>query len=417
MLRLTIALCLILAAPAAAKPGDLDRTFATRGSTVFAGGPGYMSASDVALRADGSLLVAGNGQQKLGENWVEASTLARMTRSGRLQGRTVLIAPPHGPYYTNPATQRLALLPDGGVVIAATLDWQSHPHIAVFRVRADGTPDTSFGADGVASAGEELYVAEMGVDGAGRIVLAATRSHGDAAVVLRLEPNGALDTGYGFVSLTGSAGALLVRRDGSAVVATTHRGRARHRASVSVHTLDPAGRRVLSSRLGLHDTSGYQAAATALAPGPQGKLLVAGFDARRHVYGWVARLDAFGAVDQRFGRRTIASKTHDVEIRDMARDHRGRIVLAGARSHFDLPRTLVARLTPSGRRDRRFGPDGTVVLRIGSRPKTRLIASDADALAIDARNRIVLAGTAYDDDAGIREDLGRSYFAVARLKG
>jgi hypothetical protein len=101
----------------------------------------------------------------------------------------------------------------------------------------------------------------------------------------------------------------------------------------------------------------------------------------------------------------------------MARDHRGRIVLAGARSHYDVPVTLVARLTAGGRRDRHFGPDGTVLRQIGSRATARLVASTAYALAIDARDRIVVAGAAYDDDAMNREDLGRSYFAVARLKG
>jgi hypothetical protein len=114
---------------------------------------------------------------------------------------------------------------------------------------------------------------------------------------------------------------LLVGRDGSAFVAATHAGRPRprRRAGVSVHAIDPAGRRVRSSRLTLHDTSGHHA--------------------------------------------------------------------------------------------------GTVLLRIGSSAGTRLIASQARALAIDKRNRIVVAGAAYDDDAAIREDLGRSYFAVARLKG
>ena len=50
MLRLTIALCLILAAPAAAKPGDLDRTFATRGSTAFAGGRSEEHTSELQSR-------------------------------------------------------------------------------------------------------------------------------------------------------------------------------------------------------------------------------------------------------------------------------------------------------------------------------------------------------------------------------
>jgi uncharacterized delta-60 repeat protein len=415
MLRLTIALCLIFAAPAAAKPGDLDRTFGIRGTTAFAGGPGYTSASDVAVREDGRLLVAGNGQARTGASWVEASTLARLSSRGHVEERTFLTNAPGGPYFANPATQAMAVLPDGGALIAATLNWQLHPRVVVFRVHADGTPDRSFGTNGATVAGEELYVGGIGIDGAGRIVLAATRSRGDSAVVMRLQGNGALDAGYGVESLTGAASALLVRRDGSAAVATTRAGRRKH-ASVSIHALDPSGRRVRSSRLRLHDTSG-QAGATALASGPKRSVLVAGVDVRRHIYGWVARIRADGAVDRRFGRPAIVSRHRDVSISDMARDHRGRIVLAGARDHYGIPQTLVARLNPTGRRDRRFGRDGTILLRIGSRPRTRLIASEARAVAIDGRDRIVLAGAAYDDNAEIREDLGRSYFAVARLRG
>jgi hypothetical protein len=231
---------------------------------------------------------------------------------------------------------------------------------------------------------------------------------------MRLEPDGTVDAGYGVVSLRGSASALLVQRDGSAFVATR---RAKPRAAASIHALGPDGRRIRTTRLPLHDPSGYQAGVTALVAGPRGTLLVAGNDVRRHVYGWVTRLRAGGSVDRRFGRRTIVSMHRDVFFSDMARDRRGRIVVAGSRSLYDVPQTLVARLTPSGRRDRRFGPDGTVLLQIGSRPRTTLIASAANAVAIDGRDRIVLAGAAYDDDAGIREDLGRSYFAVARLKG
>ena len=74
----------------------------------------------------------------------------------------------------------------------------------------------------------------------------------------------------------------------------------------------------------------------------------------------------------------------------------------------------VARLSANGNLDRRFG---IVAKRLGSLRGVRLIASEARHVAIDDRGRIVIAGEAYDDDYGIRDDLGRSYPAIARLKG
>jgi uncharacterized delta-60 repeat protein len=404
---------LALAAPAAAKPGDLDRGFGTRGSMAFAGNLWYTWATDLVLRADGGPLVAGGNAQRQPNGWVPGVTVAQLTKAGRIERRTFAGTSAFGINIVSLAAQVIRL-PDGGLLAAARFDTApAHPRIAVFRVRADGSPDASFGNAGTAIVDGDLYFDSMGVDGAGRIVIAATRYPGYAAVVLRLLPSGAPDAGYAAPELPEAADSLLVRGDGSAFVATTRS----HPARAFIRVLDAGGRVVRATRLMLHDTTGYQARVSALAGGPRGSLLVAGYDARDHVYGWVTRLRSDGAVDRRFGRRTIVSKTHDVFIYDMARDRHGRIVLAGARSHYDIPRTLVARLTSGGRRDRRFGPDGTVLRQIGARARTRLIASAAYAVAIDARGRIVLAGVAYDDNAMDREDLGRSYFAVARLQG
>ena len=47
----------------------------------------------------------------------------------------------------------------------------------------------------------------------------------------------------------------------------------------------------------------------------------------------------------------------------------------------------------------------------------RLVASEIRHVAIDDRDRIVIAGEAYDDEYELRDDLGRSYPAIARLHG
>ena len=55
--------------------------------------------------------------------------------------------------------------------------------------------------------------------------------------------------------------------------------------------------------------------------------------------------------------------------------------------------------------------------QLGALRGVRLIASEARHVALDDRDRIVIAGESYDDDYGIRDDLGRSYPSIARLKG
>src|SRR3954465_8885226 len=129
MLRLTTLLLLVLAAPAAAEPGDLDRTFGHHGRLAFAGEVGYSWATDA-------------------------------------------------------------------------------------LVRADGSADASFGTAGAVILGEDLYLSAIGVDGAGRSLIAGTRSPGRASVVMRLLPGGAPDPGYPALSLPEPATALLVQRDG-----------------------------------------------------------------------------------------------------------------------------------------------------------------------------------------------------------
>src|ERR1044071_383188 len=98
MLRLTIALCLIFAARAAAKPGDLDRSFGYGGRIAFAVGDGYSAAGDMLLDAHGRMLLAGDGRLYSPDGPRIAA--ARLTAAGRLDpafgtgGRTTPLRPP-----------------------------------------------------------------------------------------------------------------------------------------------------------------------------------------------------------------------------------------------------------------------------------------------------------------------------------
>jgi uncharacterized delta-60 repeat protein len=432
MLRLTALLFLTFAAPAVAGPGDLDRSFADHGRVAFTAGVSGSRATDVAAVGSGSLLTAGwsvgsfTGNRY--NNYAPAFTATRLSGAGRVDtgfgsaGWVGFLGDPVGIYQLR-GDVKVAPLPDGGAIVAGML-WEGRlgaEQIAVFKLRPDGSRDFAFGSGGVALIGGVRFdLAGMGVDASGRVVIAGTS--GTGAFVRRLLPNGALDTDYGVAEVApAAADALLVMPDGAAYVAVGGSGIA------SFYRVEAQGgpARHLTS-LGLHDRRGYFSEVTALARGPRGTLLAAGNDSApgddgTTEYGWVARLRRDGKLDRGFGTRgraTVRVPRRAASIADMTRDAHGLIVLAGTAGSNGHVEALAARLTPSGRHDRRFGDRGTVVIRrLGVSGAIRMVASTANALTIDRRGRIVLAGTVYDNNIYIREDLGKSYFAVARLKG
>ena len=90
------------------------------------------------------------------------------------------------------------------------------------------------------------------------------------------------------------------------------------------------------------------------------------------------------------------------------------VVAGSAEATHGSFQAAVARLSARGRLDQRFG---VVVERLGTLRGVTLVASQARHVALDDRGRIVLAGEVYDDDYELRDDLGKTYPAIARLHG
>ena len=154
MLRLTMLLLLVLTAPAAAKPGDLDRTFGSGGRIAFAVGDGYSSASGMVLDARGRALLAGEGLTVLSQDaWQHRVAAARLTSAGRLDpafgagGRLVLAG---GGTPLTDTSRLVARLPGGGAVIAAAVESGNETHADVYRIDATGRQDMRFGDGGFA---------------------------------------------------------------------------------------------------------------------------------------------------------------------------------------------------------------------------------------------------------------------------
>ena len=130
-----------------------------------------------------------------------------------------------------------------------------------------------------------------------------------------------------------------------------------------------------------------------IAASPDGSVVVGGVTSDVDTK-WrltLVRFDARGRLDRRFGNKGVA--LHRVQgPRALARQPDGRLLVVGM---TDVPFRdwFVLRLRPDGTRDPTFGGrDGLVVTSFGRSPDS------ANAVAVDSRGRIVVAGAAGTED-------------------
>lgn len=117
------------------------------------------TGDDMAVAPDGRLLIAGRGvvaQRRV-------AFLARLTAEGLLDstfGSAGFVVIDVAPLNQSVGLPRLALLPDGGAVLAFDVGFAADARIRLVRLTANGLPDMSFGPGGVhevsVESGEEL---------------------------------------------------------------------------------------------------------------------------------------------------------------------------------------------------------------------------------------------------------------------
>lgn len=261
----------------------------------------------------------------------------------------------------------VAVQPDGKVVAAgSTADRHGNPlDFVLHRVNADGTPDPSFGANG-------LVITHV--------------EHGDSLEALAVLPDGKLL----------AAGHSGMRADGAGVVRTTV---VRY---LPDGRLDPA-----FGSVGVVRFDGI--GATALAVFPDGRFVVGGegYDGTAIVFG-LARFTADGEPDPTFGtggRVFAEASPHGlgsrVESIDLLPD--GRIIAAGsARNPLGTTRDpALMMFRPDGTVDAGFGDGGRVVKDLGAHefwltvkalPDDRFVASGFDQFALGMVGRFLPSG-------------------------
>jgi len=430
------ALSLAFTAPVRASDGELDPSFGDGGIVTTSIGSDS-GANAMAITRAGRILVAGWASNGTDRDFA----LARYKPDGRLDrsfGSGGVVTTAIGSF--DDVATAVAIGPRGRIVVAgwAAKDLYS-PELALARYKRNGRLDRSFGSGGtvmepIDSGGCDGYEIHcpaeaqgVAIDSHGRIVvagwvvtdLAFIPDHDFA--VMRYKPDGTLDDSFGsngavITSFGGGGAAYAVTIDGEGrIVAAGFRSDYHDADFATIRynsdgTLDDAfgGDGVVTDHVDVLNV------ALALAIDSEGRLVVAG------VMGCSTACDDqgdFGLIryapdgtrDPSFGSHgavTTDFGTDYDQANAVAIDARGRIVAAGGSGGA----FALARYHRDGALDGSFGSSGKLRTSIGNATFGSncgwLAVSGACGMGIDSKGRIVAAGTASSDTA--------SEFALAR---
>jgi len=214
--------------------GKLDTSFQTTGFTTFAVGGGNAMAEAIVVQADGRIVIAGTADN--GANAASSAVfLARLTENGApdtsfgTDGKLVLpLAGKTGVAYD------LQLTLDGDILVTGTAGDGNGLQAMIARVNEDGKMDTTFGMDGVVLIDREYETAahSLVVQSDNAILLAGySKPEGVAGLSLfRLKADGAVDESFGAqgeVRISDTEGEAIlydmaVQADGRLVVVGTY---------------------------------------------------------------------------------------------------------------------------------------------------------------------------------------------------
>jgi uncharacterized delta-60 repeat protein len=373
-----LAASLCVAAAAAAKSGDLDPSFGEGG--LVTSGPDHSILYDLQALPDGRILAAGVNEGAFAvARYTPGGSLDPDFGGG--DGVGLAEAAPPG-FYDSSYASDLAVQADGKIVVAGIGQWESNTDFVVMRFDADGMIDSSFGVDGLVTL-EGYGGSGLEIQDDGKIVVAGSTDRRPHAILFyRLLPSGALDKSFGKhgrkavpapFGRYATPFALTLQPNGKLVAAgeADTRDGEQH---VYLLRLRPSGDPDPGFGHGGVVRTRIASASFAedLALRRDGKIVVVGDTYRgpRHRIGWfVARYDRRGKLDRGFGggdglvQNLFDGESVPIAV-DLARDG---IYVAGLSRGVSGVKSAVilARYRAAGRLDRGFGHKGFVTTRAG----------------------------------------------------
>jgi uncharacterized delta-60 repeat protein len=285
--------------------GALDTSFGTGGEATASFTDFINTPNDGALQPNGDIVVVGDAENAT--DTVNEFAVARFTSSGILDssfGTGGEVTTAFGGVL-NPATSVL-VQPNGDILVGGSdlKVAKTGTLTALAMYNSNGTPDTSFGADGTVAVDAVGPVAALGEDAAGDIFVV-----GDSGEIAEFSPAGVLQASVTAapvtVSSTGGISSTAFQANGSYLVSTTVGTGVRRDSDAQVVRHLPAGTVDPSFVNPPFDFADNAVVATnaiqALAVTPDGQIVVTGLHspASGPIVG-LARLDSDGALDTTF---------------------------------------------------------------------------------------------------------------------
>jgi uncharacterized delta-60 repeat protein len=393
--------------------GDhLDLSFGGNGkvATDFIGGDDF--GTDIAIQSNGRIVVVGYGSGAL--------LIARYHANGTLDtsfngtGKVI-----HS--FLLGSLSAVAIQSDGKIVVGGTQ--HSPPSSFVLaRFTVAGAADATFGNNGIVSTAfgggcNECggSISDLAIQADGKIIavgLTINLSVADWGMI-RYNTNGSLDTTFGtggkvttdFGGNTSEAArAVSILSNGKILVAG--RGNpagedfalAQYTTNGSLDITFGTGGKVIT------DFAGGNDGINDLRVQPDGKIVAAGFMTSGGSRNFaLARYNANGTLDTTFdtdGRvETSVNTSGDDSANGLALQSDGKIVAVGDNGNVDFS---LARYNPNGSLDTNFGQSGILFTDLNNSTDT------ANAVAMQADGKIVVAGTAQNSSGGTKN------FAVVR---
>ena len=183
--------------------GFPDPTFGSDGAFVYDSGYGGEGALDLRVQADGTAVIVGYSHDGADSDLL----VVRLTTEGHLDatfGTDGMARLDVGGGHDSGL--RLVVQPDNSIVVTGYSHNGSNHDILVARFDATGTLDQTFGDDGLVllDGGDYDRGFGVGLDSQQRVLLTGLMTQPDAQdtdydiCVLRLDPNGVLDTSFGY---------------------------------------------------------------------------------------------------------------------------------------------------------------------------------------------------------------------------
>jgi uncharacterized delta-60 repeat protein len=314
-----------------------------------------------------------------------------------------------------------------GVATSVAIDSQERivlggTYFDLVRFWPNGTPDESFGSDGLATTpfphldgSDRAYARSMAVDSQSRIVLAGALCHYDdigltgcQVALARHEPDGTPDGSFG---AGGTITLKCQRRCGAESVATDSQDRiviaSTNGGPASLTRYDTGGSLDHSfGDGGKVKTDLRVSPGRSIAIDSQDRIVVAG--SVGGVFS-IARYESNGTLDPSFGVGGVATAEfrREADANSVAIRPHGRIVAAGVVAARQRPSNFaIGRFRPNGSLDRSFSGNGELTTSFGPRPYDR---ASAMSVAFDSRRRIIAVGNACRNSY-------RCNFALARYE-